>query len=154
MRLILFLATIGWMASLSCKPPQKLPENQVKQGISGTIAEAVGNQMPRVGQAPPEPKPYPTTVFFYEPTNIRQANQMETAPLFTAIYTKLVATVQTDSAGAFMQPLPVGTYSVFVQVGQQFFANEFDLRNNISLVTVEPGKLTKIKIVVNHTAAY
>lgn len=154
MRLILFLAAVGWVAGLSCKPPQKLPVNQTKQGISGRVAEAVGNQMPRVGQAPPEPVPYPTTVFFYEPTNIRQVNQVESAPLFNAIYTKLVATVQTDSAGNFVQPLPVGTYSVFVQVGQQFFANQFDIRNNISLVTVEPRKLTEIKIVVNHAAAY
>ncbi|MDD2792055.1 MAG: hypothetical protein PHD73_02680 [Sediminibacterium sp.] len=154
MRLILFLAAVGWVALLSCKAPQKLPVNQVKQGIFGSVAEAVGNQMPRVGQATPEPVPYPTTVFFYEPTNIRQANQVESAPLFTAIFTRLVATVQTDSAGTFVQPLPVGTYSVFVQVGQQFFANQFDIRNNISLVTVEPGKLTEIKIVVNHNAAY
>lgn len=154
MRLILFLAAFGWMASLSCKAPQKLPVNQVKQGVYGRIAEAVGNQMPRVGQSPAEPIPYPTTVFFYEPTNISQANQLESAPLFTAIYTRLVATVQTDSSGAFMQQLPVGTYSVFVQVGQQFFANQFDIRNNISLVTVEPRKLTEIKIVVNHAAAY
>ncbi|MBL7761402.1 MAG: hypothetical protein JNK08_11960 [Sediminibacterium sp.] len=154
MRLILFLAIVGGIASLSCKAPQKSAVNQAKQGISGRVAEAVGNQMPRVGQAPPEPVPYPTTVFFYEPTNIRQASQVESAPLFNAIYTRLVATVQTDSAGVFTQSLPVGTYSVFVQVGQHFFANQFDIRNNISLVTVETGKLTDIKIVVNHAAAY
>lgn len=154
MRLILFFMAFGWVASVSCKTPQKAGKNQVKQGISGTVAEAVGNQMPRVGQAPPVPRPYPTTVFFYEPTNIRQVNQVESSPVFTAVYTKLVASVQTDSAGAFKQALPAGTYSVFVQVGQQFFANNFDLRNNISLVTVEPGKLTEVKIVVNNAATY
>jgi hypothetical protein len=73
--------------------------------------------------------------------------------LFTNIYTKLIATVDTDSTGAFIAKLPVGTYSVFVQAGQQFYANSFDIRNNINLVTVEKGKMIEMNIVVNYTTS-
>jgi hypothetical protein len=66
----------------------------------------------------------------------------------------MVSSVETDSTGAFKQALPTGTYSVFVQVNKQFYANSFDIRNNIFLVQVEEGKLTEIKIVVNNAASY
>ena len=61
-------------------------------------------------------------------------------------------TANTDSTGAYIAKLPEGTYSVFVQAGQQFYANLLDIRNNINLVRVEKGKLTELNIVVNYTA--
>lgn len=113
-----------------------------------------GNQMPRIGAPAAEPKPYPTTVFFYEPTDLTKVQQWKKGPLFTNIYTKLVMAVDTDSTGSYIAQLPEGTYSVFVQAGQQFFANQFDIRNNINLVAVEKGKLSKLNILVNFAASY
>ena len=155
MRLILFLIFTVFVIGTSCKSPQKVGESSISQGIYGTVGQLTGNQMPRIGQSPAVPKPYPTTVFFYEPTNISQVIRVnESSPLYVSINTKILASVNTDSTGAFKIALPVGTYSVFVQVGQQFFANTFDIRNNISLVSVEKGKMTEVKIVVNNAAAY
>ncbi len=134
-----------------------LTTNKVQQGIQGTVFELVGNQMPsptNSGQKKNMGNPYPTTVFFYEPTNINQIIRTDQAPLYNIINTKLISTVKTDSTGAFIAALPVGTYSVFVQVDKLFFANNFDIRNNISLVTVEANKLTEIKIIVNNSASY
>jgi hypothetical protein len=137
--------------------PVSAPISTIKQGVQGLVTQILGNQMPSPESGTQKKNtgtPYLTTVFFYEPTNINQVNRMESAPLFLSIYTKMVASVSTDSTGAFKAALPVGTYSVFVQVDKKFFANTFDIRNNISLVSVEEGKLTDIKIKVNNAATY
>ncbi len=154
MRLILFLMLAGTGIITCCKTPQKINFEPVLQGISGTVTVVSGNQMPRIGQSPATPKAFPTKVFFYEPTDITQVNRVNGSPFYTSIYTKMVSSVETDSTGAFKQALPTGNYSVFVQVNKQFYANSFDIRNNIFLVQVEEGKLTEIKIVVNNAASY
>lgn len=162
MRKILFFLFCILAISQSCKPSQKLKEaenpsvlvEKVKQGVKGTVQYVAGNQMPSVDQKKTSPKGFSTTVFFYEPTNISQITRHDQQPLYNTVLTKLISTVETDSTGAFNAALPVGTYSVFVQVEKLFFANNFDIKNNISLVTVEEGKLTEIKILVNNNAVY
>ncbi len=162
MRTILFFLFYILAFSQACKPSQKLKEaenstilvEKVKQGIKGVVQSVTGNQMPSVDLKKSGPKGFPTAVFFYEPTNISQITRHDLQPLYNTVLTKFISTVQTDSTGAFVAELPVGTYSVFVQVDKLFFANNFDIRNNISLVTVEEGKLTEIKILVNNNAAY
>jgi len=162
MRPILFFLFFILAIAQACKPTQKLKyvENsdvlvqKVKQGINGIVQSVSGNQMPSTDQKKGGPRGFPTTVFFYEPTNINQITRHDQQPLYNSVLTKLISTVETDSTGAFTASLPIGTYSVFVQVDKLFFANNFDIRNNISLITVEAGKLTEIKILVNHNAAY
>jgi hypothetical protein len=39
-------------------------------------------------------------------------------------------------------------------VRNSYFANLYDVQNNINIVNVEKGKLTEHKIVVNNDAAY
>ncbi|WP_439505429.1 hypothetical protein [Sediminibacterium sp.] len=153
MRFFLFLFVSAFLLFLGCKPPQKKPNTPITQGVKGVISKISGNQMPRIGAPPSVPQPFLTTVFFYEPTDINRTHQWTPGPLFTNIYTKLIMTTNTDSTGAYIAKLPEGTYSVFVQVNQQFFANSFDIRNNINLVTVEKGKMTELNMVVNNTAS-
>jgi hypothetical protein len=153
MRFFLFLFVAGFSLFSACKIPQKKPKTAIVQGVKGVILEITGNQMPRIGAPASEPKPYPTTVFFYEPTDITRTQQWNRGPLFTNIYTKLILAINTDSSGVFTAKLPVGTYSVFVQAGQNFYANSFDIRNNINLVSVEKGKLTELNMVVNFASS-
>ena len=152
MRIFLFLFVSAFLLFLACKPPQKKANPPIIQGVKGVISQISGNQMPRIGAPPSVPQPYPTTLFFYEPTDISRIHQWTPGPLYTNIYTKLIMTANTDSTGAYIAKLPEGTYSVFVQAGQQFYANLLDIRNNINLVRVEKGKLTELNIVVNYTA--
>ena len=154
MRFFLFSAVLSFLLLPACKPPQKKDAAPILQGVKGKVVTVSGNQMPRIGAPAAEPKPYPTTVFFYEPTDLTKVQQWNKGPLFTNIYTKLVMAVDTDSTGSYIAKLPEGTYSVFVQAGQQFFANQFDIRNNINLVAVEKGKLTELNILVNFAASY
>jgi hypothetical protein len=85
----------------------------------------------------------------YEPTNINQVSRIGTSPVYTAISTKQVASVETDSTGAFTVDLPPGSYSLFVKQGKQFYSNLFDVNNNIAVFTVEEGKLTKADLEVS-----
>lgn len=128
----------------------------VQTGITGTVWLAQGNQMPDPRkEGPSQPGlPYATQVYFYEPTTLEQTNRPEYAPLFISINTRLVATVDSDSTGQFKATLPPGRYSVFVRHKDRFFANQYDLRNNIQLVTVDPGKKSLCNILVNSDVAH
>lgn len=173
MRRILFSLFILICVSISCKTPvntgnislqgisdsahvisSKNAHQLILQGIKGTVTILTGNQMPKVGRPATTPKPYPTTVYFYEPTNLSQAIQINNSSLFLSISTKLVASIQTDANGVYLQALPAGKYSVFVKVRDNYFANLYDVQNNINIVNVEKGILTEHKIVVNNAAAY
>lgn len=142
------------MTGLGCSSAQKNKSSLIKQGLTGLITEATGNQMPMKGAPPQVPRGVLTNVFIYEPTNITQVNRIGTSPVYTAITTHLVASVATDSTGAFSVPLPVGSYSVFIQWGKQFYANLFDEKNNIGLFTVEENKLTTVHLTVSAAASY
>ncbi len=126
----------------------------IAQGINGTITAASGNQMPMKGAEPRVSKGIQCTVLVYEPTNISQVRRINTSPVYTAINTRLVASVNTDSTGSFTVSLPEGSYSLFIQQGKEFYANMFDVNNNIALFTVEKGKMTRARLVVNSGAAY
>lgn len=154
MRHNLFIVVLTILTISACKAGKKAQTSQVIQGISGVITELRGNQMPMKGAPVNKPKPISATVFVYEPTHISQVSRQETATLYTAINTKLVASVVSDSTGAFKIALPPGSYSLFVQQGKFFFANSFDSQNYIQLVTVEAGKLTPFNITINSGAVY
>ena len=150
----LFILFLFSLTILACSSVKKANSSAVTQGLTGQITEVLGNQMPMKGGPPVIPKGIATTVLIYEPTNISQVRRMGTSPSYTAIQTKLVASVDTDSTGNFTIALPVGNYSVFVKQGTQFYANLFDANNNIALFTVEEGKLTQVKLSVSAKASF
>ena len=123
-------------------------------GIQGKVTEVTGNQMPMMGAPKAQPKGIKASVFIYEKTNINQVIQIDSSPIYTTINTKQVAFVETDSSGAFIFALPVGSYSLFIKQGNQFYANLFDSNNNIALFTVEEGKLTQVTLQINNRATY
>jgi len=154
MKQILFFLFSSGLVILACSSLKNVKSITVKQGITGQIAEITGNQMPSPDAPRSGPKGIRTAVFVYEPTNISQVIRVGTSTLYTAIHTKLVASVETDSAGIFTIALPVGSYSLFVQQGKGFYANLFDTYNNIALFVVEEGKLTVAKLTISSKAAF
>lgn len=110
--------------------------------------------MPMKGAAPVSGKPFITTVFIYEPTSLSQVQRTGTSPIYTAIRTKLVASVKTDSTGSFHIGLPVGSYSLFIKLGNGYYANLFDTGNHIALFKVEEGKITEANLVISSGAFY
>ena len=126
----------------------------VKQGLSGYIKEVVGNQMPSPDIQPVEPKGVQTTLYIYESTNISQVERLGNSSFYNAVHTKLIKSVESDSLGYFITPLPVGAYSLFTKVDGKFYANSFDSRNNIAPTNVEENKLTKVNFVISARATY
>lgn len=155
MRHILFGLFLAFLTFSACSSAKKVQTDEIKQGISGLVTEVRGNQMPKPGIPPATPQPVATTLYVYERTHISQVKPLETgSPLYTAINTKMVASVVSDSTGRYVVALPIGTYSVFVKKGNHFFANSFDMQNNIQLVTVDSGKITPLNILINSGATY
>lgn len=154
MKYFLFLSFASALLFISCMSGKKIKATPVTQGIEGFVKEETGNRMPMRDVPPYQPKLVSTTVYIYEPTNLTQVARVGQAPLYSNIYTKLVATVKSDSLGHFAVSLPVGAYSVFVKAGSNFFANLFDTNNNISLYQVAENKLTQVNITINTSAAY
>lgn len=154
MRHNLFVVLWAILTIFACKTANKSQTGPITQGISGIITELKGNQMPMKGAPENKPRPVSVTLLVYEPTNLTQVQRVETSALYTAINTRKVASVLSDSTGAFSVALPPGTYSLFVQQGKFFFANSFDSQNNIQLVTVEANKVTSFNITINSGAVY
>ncbi len=125
----------------------------IKQGITGNVYQVTGNQMPGPGVPRKQPTGLQATVYIYEVTNISKTTRSGNAPLYSAIHTKLVTAVTTDSTGAFGVELAAGSYSLFVKQKELYYANSFDSNNDINVVKVEDGKRTSIKIMVS-SAAY
>ena len=154
MKQFLFTLFPVYLCFISCSSVKKANSSQLLQGITGQVTMLAGNQMPMKGAAPAVPQGIKTTILVYQPTNITQVTRIGMSASYTAINTKLVASVITDDAGAFTISLPAGRYSVFIGQGKQYYANLFDADNNISLFTVETGKLTRISLSVNSSATY
>ena len=154
MKHILFFLFGLCLTFMACSSGKKLHSSVPKQGISGKLLFASGNHMPMVGAPPNDPQPLKGTILVYEPTNLSQVTRMGDAPEYTAIHTRQIASVETDSSGTFSIALPPGAYSLFVKRNDHYYANLFDNNNNIALYTVEEGKLTTVKITVSTTAVY
>jgi hypothetical protein len=155
MKHILFWALAAVVAGFACSSVKNSQSQTVTQGITGRITEVTGNQMPMEGTRSRTPKAVLTTVYIYEPTHISQVTQVKDAPAeYTAISTKQVASITTDSTGHFTVALPPGSYSVFVGHKKRLYANLFDSRNNIALFTVEENKLTTVNLTISSSAVY
>ena len=154
MKQILFSLFAIILINIACSSAKKANSVPEIQGIQGKVTEVTGNQMPMMGAPKAQPKGIKALVFIYEKTNINQVIQIGSSPIYTTINTKQVAFVETDSSGAFIFALPVGSYSLFIKQGNQFYANLFDSNNNIALFTVEEGKLTQVTLQINNRATY
>jgi len=153
MKNILFFALALVFTGFGCSSTKKA-QMPVNQGLTGLITEVKGNQMPMKDGPRTSGKGVLTNVLIYEPTTLNQVTRVNTSAYYTAIHTKLVASVTTDSTGAYTVALPEGDYSVFIQRGKQFYANLFDTANRIAFFTVEKGKLTSANLVISGAASF
>jgi len=128
------------------------PIGHINQGISGKIFLKIGNAMPSPGRKTDPATPVARTVFIYELT--RRNDAIANGTLFSHLKTKLIAKIHSDTTGYYAVALPVGKYSVFVEVEGGLFANLFDDKGNINLVEVKKDSISKKDIVINNLAVY
>ncbi len=134
---------------LSCK---SIKNEQVDQGVVGTVLWFEGNLMPSPGVPAPKGKPIERKIIICDLTNISDLGG--NGPLFDAIGSNIVKEMSSDKEGVFSASLPVGKYSVFVKEDSQYFANSFDSKNNVGVLTIEENKVTTLNIQVNYKATY
>jgi len=128
------------------------PTGHITQGISGKIFLKTGNGMPSPGRKADPDVPAARTVLIYELT--RRSDAVANGTLFSHLKTKLIAKTNSDTTGYYAVALPIGKYSVFVEVEGGLFANLFDDQGNINLIEVKKDCLSKKDIVINNLAVY
>jgi hypothetical protein len=122
-----------------------------KQGICGKVVWVSGNQMPGVNKKP-EARPIQREIHIYEPVD---ASSLELANgLYKEIKGTLVKVISTEKDGTFRAALPPGEYSLFVKEPDGFFANQFDSRSRVNVISVNRRKFTNMLIRVNYKAFY
>ncbi len=154
MKQILFLVCSISVLFMACSASKKGKNSLISQGLTGKITELSGNQMPLADAPKPVPKGILTTLYVYESTLRSQVQSVGNAPIYTSIATKRVASVDTDSTGNYTVTLPPGSYSLFVKLGDQFYANLFNEKDQIALFTVEEGRLTTANLTVSVKAKF
>ncbi len=148
---------VSFSASFLPFCPMHTPEsgmNGKEQGIEGHVFRISGNQMPSPDRKPSEPKGIKTVLYIFELTNSSQVSRQNHSSFYSAINTKLVKKVETDSNGYFKVQLPTGDYSLFTKKDNLFYANWFDGNNNIAPAAVLPDKMTRVEVRVDYDANY
>ena len=144
---ILFITVFIVLTIVSCSSIKKQPlSTQTQQGIDGYVYKISGNQMPGPGITQPKPQGIATIVYIYKSTNLKDVARVGNSPSYRSINKKLITTVQSDSTGHFFVALPVGSYSLFIKVNDLFYANSFDVANNIALYKVTERNITNVVI--------
>jgi len=108
--------------------------------------------MPSPGRKADPDVPAARTVLIYELT--RRSDAVANGTLFSHLKTSLIAKTHSDTTGYYAVALPIGKYSVFVEVEGGLFANLFDDKGNINLIEVKKDCLSKKDIVINNLAVY
>ena len=155
MNKILFYALGVLSVALSCSSYKfKNSNKNTEQGIEGYIYFISGNQMPSPDRKRTPSKGIRTTLYIYQLTNINQVTRQEQSAFYSAVNTKLVTTIESDTSGRFSVQLQPGRYSLFTKKGALFYSNIFDRENNISPAEVLAGKITKVAINIDYDATY
>lgn len=150
---LIFFFIVATFATCSSVKNRKLP-TQIKQGIEGFVYQVSGNQMPFPGMPASIHKGISTIIYIYEVTNIKEVSRNGTSPFYQSIKTKQIAAIQSDSLGHFIIQLPIGSYSLFTKVNHLFYANSFDVNNNISFIKVEEEKISPVILKIDADASY
>lgn len=150
----LFIFVLTAATICACASTKNVKTEKMTQGITGIVVEVTGNQMPMKGEEAPKPKGVKAEILVYEKTNINQTVKDSKTGFFTSIASQKIATVVGDSTGSFSVALPVGTYSLFVKMGNSYYANLFNQFNDIHTVSVDSGAIATTTIRINHKAVY
>jgi hypothetical protein len=155
MNKILFYASGVLLIVVSCSSSKiKYSKNKISQGIEGYIYFVSGNQMPSPDRKPSSPQGMKTTLYIYQLTNINQVTRQGQSVFYSAINTKLISKVESDTTGYFKVQSEPGSYSLFTKKGALFYARIFDKDNNIAPVQVLAGKITKAEVRIDYDATY
>lgn len=131
-------------------PPRNSHLVTIEQGLWGDVWFWSGNFMPP-GHG--EICQVTRKVLIYELTTMDDVEKDGHAPFYTAIHTKLIASVTSENNGFFQIELEPGTYSIFVQEDGRYYANLF-YPEGINPITIKPNELSELRFDITYEAAY
>jgi hypothetical protein len=124
------------------------------QGIHGYVFEWKGNQMPAPNRPRQKPKGISATIYIFPVVNLSQVEPDLKASFYKSVHAKLVQVVTCDSTGYFEAALDTGQYSLFVRIGDLYYAAQTDQYNHLAPATVKPSGQTYVELVVHYKATY
>jgi hypothetical protein len=114
MNKIIFYLSGVFLIIVSCSSVQvKRSALNIDQGVEGYVYFISGNQMPSPGKKASSPKGIKTTLYIYQLTNINQVTRQGQSVFYSAVNTKLITKVKSDTTGYFKVQLEPGQYSLF-----------------------------------------
>jgi len=126
----------------------------VKQGVRGYVRELKGNQMPSPGRPAAKGRGIPEEICIYALVNLSQVEPTPKECFYKAVHGRLIKTIRSDSTGFFETSLDTGRYSLFIRLGNLYYASLTDQYNNLAPITVEDSRLTNIDLVYRNGVTY
>jgi hypothetical protein len=152
-RLIGLLMVLGLCTSCLHMPSPSNPL-PIVQGIHGYVRKSTGNQMPSLGSPRRKPRGMPSTIYIFPVVNLSQVEPDLKASFYKTVRAKVVKVVQSDSTGYFQAALDTGQYSLFVRIGDLYYAAQTDQFNHLAPATVKPSAQTYVELTVHYGAVY
>lgn len=152
-RLIGLLMVMGFCTSFAHMPTAPIPL-PMAQGIYGFVRKSTGNQMPSLGSPKRKPRGIPSTIYIFPVVNLSQVEPDLKASFYKTVHAKVVKVVQSDSTGYFEAALDTGQYSLFVRIGDLYYAAQTDQFNHLAPATVKPSTQTYVELTVHYGAVY
>lgn len=112
-------------------------------GVTGKVEILEGNFMPMIDKERSEKQTKPGAglrVRLHEPVKGLPGAVVD------SIQTPLIAETTCDDKGMFTIPVKEGTYSLFIEDGNSWYANGWDSNGVQGAVVVEPMKMTEVLI--------
>lgn len=128
--------------------------SQKTVSVSGVVWRITGNQMPSPDMPTPSYGGYATQIFFFSPTNLREARRAGSGGFFANIPSTLVAKASTDAQGRFRIRLAPGRYSVFIGKDSLLYANILDGEGFLNPVVIGRGGKHRIELKADWDARY
>ena len=152
----IFFTILGFslLVLVACSNQKTASGQAITQGITGFVREKSGNQQPSPDIPESPGKALQTTIYVYETTNTSQVVRSGSSPFYDSILTRFITKVESDEKGHFVLDLPVGNYSLFTKVNGRFYANSFDVKNNIAPVEVKEKQVSEVNITISAGATY
>jgi hypothetical protein len=122
--------------------------------VSGVVWRVTGNQMPSPDMPTPSYGGYATQVFFFSPTNLRDARRVGQQGFYAYIPSSLAAKASTDAEGRFRVRLTPGRYSVFIGKDSLFYANILDGEGYLNPVLIGRDGKRRIELKADWDARY
>lgn len=131
-------------------PPRNSQNVTIEQGLWGDIWFWSGNFMP-VGRG--EICQVRRKILIYELTTNEEADKVGYTSFYTAIHSKLITTVESNSHGFFQIELEPDTYSIFIEEDNKYYTFFYNSQG-ISPVTIESEKVSEVRLDITYEASF